>query len=220
MVELNLLYYKNESRENKYKHLYKSKIILKIISCYNISELNRFWIQIYYSDDISKDNIFIIMQNPSNDEKINNTFTKIVKKFKEYNLYSLTIINLFSIIETNINKTNYNKILNDTYNNLNIYIIKEKFNELKPKKCIFGCGQHLIKHIIQCNKKSIEQYKKIIDIIKNSEYRIKVNHFGELVVNESLPKHPLKIKELNITEIDIDILTENLNKLTINYTRR
>jgi hypothetical protein len=205
MSNFNLLYYANETNKNNYKHL--KNIIIKIISCYHIDEENRFWIQIYYSNDNTKDNKFILMQNPSNDNNINNnnTFTKLIKKFKDYDLYSLIIINLFSIIELRINKDNY------PFNNLNLDIINEKIKITKSKYFIFGCGQHLIKKISQCKKKFIDQYEKIITIIQNNVIRneLRTFHFGNMVVNNLLPKHP-SIGNLNITELDLNLLSNNL----------
>ena len=160
MFDFNLLYYANETNKDNYKHL--KNIIIKIISCYHIDEENRFWIQIYYSNDNTKENKFILMQNPSNDNNINNTFTKLIKKFKDYDLYSLIIINLFSIIELHINKENYYKILNNPFNNLNLNIINEKIKITKSKYFILGCGQHLIKKNLFINMKKLLLLFKIM----------------------------------------------------------
>ena len=200
------LCYINESN-NKYKKLIVSKLCIEIISCYDITKQNRFWIQIYFSDNINKKNIFIILQNPSNK---NNTFTKIVNYFCKFDLYSLTIINLFPIIESNITKYNYYKILDNPYNILNIDIIKNKFYQENPIKCIFGCGQHLIKYISQCMGETIKYYMIILDIIKN--LNIEIYHFGALVVNNTLPRHPSRML-LNITKYDINVLYNNLKKI-------
>lgn len=210
MSNLNLLLYVNETNNDNYKHL--KNIIIKIISCYHIDEENRFWIQIYYSNDNTKDNKIVIMQNPSNDCKTYNTFTRLIKKFKDNDLYSLIIINLFSNIELKINKDNYNKILNNSFNNLNLDVIKEKIKISKSKDYFFGCGQHLIKFISQCKQISIYQYKKIIEIIQNNVIRndLQIFYFGNLVSNNKLPKHPLN-GNLNITPININLLINNLN---------
>ena len=176
------LYYSNDTKEKKYKKLYDSNVILKIIFCYDLSQNNRFWIQVYYSNNFQKDNMIILLQNPSDDNKKSNTFNKIINKFKNNNLYSLTIINLFSIIDSNIDNHNYNIIFNNEMNELNIKIIKDKMLQLQPTTLILGSGQHLIDQINkECKILTVNQYIEIITYIIDYHPNIYVYIIDKLV---------------------------------------
>jgi len=205
----------------KYEIILKPDIFKLIISVKGrFDELNekRYCLKIYFSNDNSKDKIIITLQNPSDDKTNLQTLIKIIKHYSSESIYSLTIINLFSTIATKItNKdTNIiNKILLENEENINI--INEIINEEIYDKCIFGCGQHLIVHITKCKNKSIERYQKIVDIIINKN--IKTYHFGKLVYEDLLPGHPSRLKfniKFNITDLDINLLSNNLKSLKKN----
>ena len=200
---------KDKTHDDEYKHL---KNIKEIKGYYNIDLTHRYCLRIYYNNNSQK-NIFIIMQNPSNDNCKNGTLTKIINKFNQSNIHSIIIINLFSIIENKINKNNYNILLSDEYCDNNINVIKEIIIETKANHYIFGCGQHTIKHISKCKNKSIEQYNKIIEIIQTNilPNEIKISYFDKMVMNNMLPGYPKGL--LNILDLDIDILINNLKSI-------
>jgi hypothetical protein len=198
---------------NKYKNQLKLNF-LEIKAKFDELNENRYWLTISFSNDNNKNKILVILEHPSKINKI--TLTKLIKHYSTESIYSLTIINLFSTIGPSIKGDKLtNKILLENEDNINI--IKEKINNENYDKCILGGGQHLILYITKCKNKCIDRYEKIIDIIINKN--IKTFYFGQLVYNNLLPINPYcpKLKlindKFNILELDLNLLSTNLQSI-------
>lgn len=219
---LKIIYTDNENTiEIKCKINNNGKIVInnkeyKIEICISIDSNNRYWKEIFISDDENKLKILIFLQNPSTDEK-DGTLLKLIKKFLECenyrdNIYSITFINVYSKIDTKIKKWN-SEILTD-YEKSNVDAIKILLLTKNYNECYIGCGQHLCRlgtKDKQIENYFLETYKNIVNMMLNKIILFK----GFLGFTKyHIPDYPYSLKtnyNPKFTDISIDILRSETN---------
>ena len=188
----------------------------KIEICISIDSNNRYWKEIFISDDENKLKILIFLQNPSKDEK-EGTLIKLINKFLECenyrdNIYSITFINVYSKIDTKIKKWD-SKILTE-YEKSNVDAIKILLLTKNYNECYIGCGQHLCtlgEKGKQIKKYFLETYKNIVNMMLNRIISFK--GFWEFT-KYHVPDYPYSPKNKynpKFIDIPIDLLRSETN---------
>jgi len=197
--------------------------IFKMQICLSINNNNRYWNKIYISNDSSKLNLLIFLQNPSDDLKVG-TLKKLIHKFIEDDkyidkIYTITFINVYSKIDKNINNwinLNFdNEILtNEEKQNidaLQILLLINNYNE-----CYIGPGQHICSFGLKgthIKKYFLITYTKIVNMMLNKITIFK--GFGNFS-SYHIPDYPYSRKtKYNpiFIDIPINLLREKTNKI-------
>jgi len=191
----------------------------KIKSLYNSDNTCRLSKTIYLSSNNQLSKILIILQNPTKDNTPNCIYKTLIDKFindinYKDNIYSICIINLISIISSDIKSE---LLLYDNNNILNIleenklYILnlisKNNYNEI-----FIGCGQHFVNFETNIKKFIFKLYKDIIIQISLNNCS-KIKYFGKFVYNNLIPCCCCKRNNNTFTDTTIEDLLLKLKKL-------
>lgn len=210
----------------KYNHFIENKLYSNIqytshrgystINIYSLNKLCRYEKRIKINEN-NKNNILILMQNPSNDMSkyciINNIIYNITSDIN-HNIKTITIINLYSFIIVNITRQTNKKYFytnNEKYNEKYIkkLLISNKFHEI-----YIGTGQHLL----SCgfSKEFKQKYLRILKYIDKFKIR-KYKCFGQFVYKNKIPRYPKFLYKNKIRKIKKKELYHSIKNLNNNF---